>query len=691
MGVLILLQSNKSDQLRVLICDCEKTMHMNEDKLTKACKDNYDLSFHNQLCRRQIKSYEDSINTGSCLVACTQEAPLFLEIAEENQLDGNVSFVNIREQAGWSSDTQNITAKMSALLAEASHKSEPSKVRTIESDGLCYIYGEGQVAINTAIRLSKHLPVSLILKQHDNIILPEVISVPVFKGEIKALSGSLGSFQFSVEDYATMIPSSKETLQFSARKNTEITCSLFLDLTGDTPLINAHEKRDGYYRADPENPLAVSETLFDIIDLVGIFEKPIYVEYDSHICAHSRSRITGCSNCIDACATGAITSSGDNIVVDAQICAGCGSCAAVCPTGAISYTVPDRQSLVERIQILADSYLEAGGKKPVLLVHDETHGTPLISVMARYGKGLPGHIIPFSLYSITVLGHDIFATAFAAGFESIVILCNPENQDELVPLDNEITIMRDILQELSIDHELRLIKLIENDPDTVENYLHEIESIGGLQTAHFKPLGNRREIARSAISALVKSAKSSVEIISLSENAPYGSIAVDDTGCTLCLACVSSCPVNALADNPEQPQLRFTEAACVQCGLCKSTCPENVITLKPRLNLKSSAMQPLTLYEEEPFECIKCGSPFASKSTIERMVEKLSGAHWMYEGDRANLLKMCDTCKIETQAEASGGDPFAYGKRPKTRTSQDYIEADEQGLTIEDFLKKQND
>ncbi len=685
------MQSNKTDRLKVLICDCEKTMHMNEDELTKACEDNYELSFHNQLCRRQIKSYEDKINTGSCLVACTQEAPLFLEIAEENQLEENVRFVNIRERAGWSSDAQNITAKMAALLAEASYKSEPSKVRTIESDGLCYIYGDGQVAIDAAIRLSKHLPVSLILKRHDNIILPEVVSVPIFKGDINTLSGSLGSFQFSVEDYATMNPSSKETLQFSARKNTNITCSLFFDLAGDTPLINAHEKRDGYYRADPGNPLAVSETLFDIIDMVGTFEKPIYVEYDSHICAHSRSRITGCSNCIEACATGAIVSSGDNIVVDAQICAGCGSCAAVCPTGAISYTVPDRKSLVERIQILANNYLEAGGKRPVLLVHDETHGMPLVSAIARYGKGLPGHVIPLSLYSVTLLGHDIFATALAAGFESVVVLCNPAKKEELIPLDNEITITRDILQELSIDHDPRLIMLIEDNPDTVESNLYEIESIGGLQTTHFRPLGNRREIARSAISALVKSAKSSVEVIPLSENAPYGSIAVDDTGCTLCLACVSSCPINALADNPEQPQLRFTEAACVQCGLCKSTCPENVITLKPRLNLKSSAMQPLTLYEEKPFECIRCGNPFASKSTIERMVEKLSEAHWMYEGNRANLLKMCDTCKIETQAEDSGGDPFAYGKRPKTITSQDYIEADEQGLTIEDFLKKQSD
>lgn len=70
---------------------------------------------------------------------------------------------------------------------------------------------------------------------------------------------------------------------------------------------------------------------------------------------------------------------------------------------------------------------------------------------------------------------------------------------------------------------------------------------------------------------------------------------------------------------------------------------------------------------------------------------QLSGDHWMFKSDRAELLKMCDDCRIQTQAEASGGDPFAYGKRPKIMTAEDYIEADKQGLTIEDFLKQQDE
>ena len=60
------------------------------------------------------------------LVACTQEAPLFSELAEEQAFDGELRFANIRERAGWSTDKTANSAKIAALLADAAHSSEPS-------------------------------------------------------------------------------------------------------------------------------------------------------------------------------------------------------------------------------------------------------------------------------------------------------------------------------------------------------------------------------------------------------------------------------------------------------------------------------------------------------------------------------------------------------------------------------------
>ena len=53
------------------------------------------------------------------IVACTQEAPLFGEIAEGAGAQADLRFVNIREQAGWSAEGAQALPKIAALLAAA--------------------------------------------------------------------------------------------------------------------------------------------------------------------------------------------------------------------------------------------------------------------------------------------------------------------------------------------------------------------------------------------------------------------------------------------------------------------------------------------------------------------------------------------------------------------------------------------
>jgi ferredoxin len=125
-------------------------------------------------------------------------------------------------------------------------------------------------------------------------------------------------------------------------------------------------------------------------------------------------------------------------------------------------------------------------------------------------------------------------------------------------------------------------------------------------------------------------------------------------GCTLCLSCVSACPIGALSDDPNRPLLRFTGDACVQCGLCKASCPETVITLVPRLAFNAASAERV-LREEEAFRCIRCGKPFGVESTIERILGKLEGRHWMYQSAprRLDLIKMCEDCRVAAVARES--------------------------------------
>ncbi len=79
------------------------------------------------------------------------------------------------------------------------------------------------------------------------------------------------------------------------------------------------------------------------------------------------------------------------------------------------------------------------------------------------------------------------------------------------------------------------------------------------------------------------------------------------------------------------------------------------------------------LNEEEPFACIECGALFGVKSTIDRIVEKLAGKHYMFtDSDNVRLIQMCDDCRIVSQAH-SEGQPFFVGERPRPRTTEDYV------------------
>ncbi|MDQ2106685.1 4Fe-4S ferredoxin, partial [Azospirillum sp. C340-1] len=253
----------------VLVCDCAHSMALDGKALAKACgaaaEAEGELTLATQLCRGQLDRFEARVAEGvPLLVACTQEAPLFAEIAAQDNPDAdspdaNLAFTNIRERAGWSDEGALAGPKIAALLAEAAMDIPPTGTITLTSEGTCLVYGSDERAIEVARQLSGTLDVTVLLKAPKDVAPPRVMDVPVFKGTIRAAKGWLGNFEIVVDDYAPAIPASRAVLDFEpARHGAASRCDVIVDLTGGAPLFPAHGKRDGYLRPDPDSPAAVA-------------------------------------------------------------------------------------------------------------------------------------------------------------------------------------------------------------------------------------------------------------------------------------------------------------------------------------------------------------------------------------------------------------------------------------------------
>ncbi|MEO1536870.1 MAG: 4Fe-4S binding protein [Pseudomonadota bacterium] len=647
----------KIDQL--LLCSCEGSMQV-DAATASAALGGVALKEATALCTTDLDVAGSALQgDGRTLIACGQMAALFEELAEEIGAESQLATVDIRDRAGWTDDA-DAHAKQAALLAEAVLPRPETPGREIVSEGTCLVLGRAEIALPAAERLAGAMAVTCLLTDLPDDLAPDG-RFDVTSGGLRSARGALGRFEIEVDAFRELRPGGRGAGQFGAAKDgVTSSCDIILDLRGAAPLFPADHKRDGYVRVDPADPLAVERAIAEARDLQGVFEKPIYIRFEETLCAHSRASRNGCDRCLNVCPTGAITSAGDVVEIDPDICAGCGACAAVCPSGAASYDDPPVGTLFARLRTLASAYRAAGGLAPRVLFHEADWGAEMIRLAARFGRGLPADVISVEVASVEGVGHAEMLAALGVGFASVHLMPCPNS--DLAVIERELALTAAI----STKGAVALLDVA--DPDAMSDALYGA-TLAAPDHDTILPVGGRRDVTRVAATAL----HDDQSVLPLPEGAPYGKIEINTDACTLCLACVSLCPSGALGDNPEKPSVRFQETACLQCGLCASTCPESAITLMPQLDLRKEALTYRMLNEEEPFECIECGVPFGVRSTIETIVAKLEDKHWMYKGsDNTRLIQMCDNCRVNAQYHQENS-PFRMGDRPKIRTTEDEL------------------
>ena len=338
-------------------------------------------------------------------------------------------------------------------------------------------------------------------------------------------------------------------------------------------------------------------------------------------CVRVRNRHAGCSACMDACPTHAITVELNELSVVWGECLGCEACVAVCPTEVFGSVAAGDEALKAAALAAAEA---ADGlvcfvcrplyAKVAQLV--DPAKTVVVNCMARVDATLLVDLAAAGVAGIALV-HDACAACALAGAEEAARRA-VEGARELVAAFGYAGRMalRDKLpsairrqEEAAFDEESRGFfasmkqemrqvagitartvaeelpgEAVEEEEDPFAGKVLEDGTLPRVD-------GQRRKRLLGAVDALATDAPEPEATL---QAGLFGRIAINREACRSCRMCANFCPTGALrkfdfADG--RLGVKHMPALCVNCGCCRDICPTKALTVHARVAAKDVALR----------------------------------------------------------------------------------------------------
>lgn len=348
-----------------------------------------------------------------------------------------------------------------------------------------------------------------------------------------------------------------------------------------------------------------------------------FVTYDSTICQYHERREEICGKCAEVCPTVAIVKDdATKHLTFSQIdCHGCGGCISVCPSGAVDYSPTNRESLFE-----ISKFYEGHIALVIPQKMDLEHLT----------LTLKENVLPLAIEGEKFLHEQSLLTLLQESGSQVVFYTDFLSKGT----KDSIHILNQIYQK---KYGLDAILLAMNE-DELKNALEIAQEVNHSRFTFNHSSLKKREIFSLRLQHMVQN--ENLGVITTGEHIHYAQVKVNESACTLCLACVGACNVNALSANPKDNSLRLNASLCTACGYCEVSCPEkNCLTIeKDVIQLNPTWFSNQILAKDELFACVECGEEFATKKAVEKIANMMAP---IFAADpiKVRTLYCCEACK----------------------------------------------